>query len=172
MRRRLLEFSRRPERAHVHAAMLFTSPHSLRHVATAQAHSITILAHGGAVAYAVLGKAGLRPASLVITALTRLAERHVEIVAFLAAWISWYIAMESPEDAEIIGEYSVCIRGHLMVYNDGIPCAICTGRSKAKVVPRPSLLAARISRPCSSTMRLAMARPSPAPPRVRILSDW
>ena len=53
----------------------------------------------------------------------------------------------------------------------GIQCAICAGRSKANVVPRPGALSARISRPCNSTMRLAMASPNPAPPRVRILSD-
>ena len=53
----------------------------------------------------------------------------------------------------------------------GIHCAICAGRSKASVVPRPGALSARIVRPCNSTIRLAMASPNPAPPRVRILSD-
>jgi hypothetical protein len=40
----------------------------------------------------------------------------------------------------------------------GIRCTIRTGRSKANVVPRPSVLSARILRPCNSTMRLAMER--------------
>ena len=45
---------------------------------------------------------------------------------------------------------------------------------KLKVVPRPGLLATRISPPIISTSRLLMVRPSPVPPYLRVVevSAW
>src|SRR5512139_2698191 len=49
-----------------------------------------------------------------------------------------------------------------LVNNPG--CQAPAGSSIVTVVPRPGSLATRIEPPCSSTIFLAMGRPSPVPP--------
>ena len=47
-----------------------------------------------------------------------------------------------------------------------------TGKVKLKVLPFPISLSTQILPPCISTIDLVMVKPSPEPPKIRVVSDF